>query len=362
MEGKRMEFEILTSASAVEKLAAEWQVLHEKVGHVFGGYGWFEAWWRNLGQNSKVRLHVAVARDTGRLAAVLPLVVRRQGMLRVLEWAGYEVFDYGDVLTEGAQNAEALWLFVLEQGGYDFALLKDVHEGALSLPVVGATMRLRQQRRNYFLTLAFSSGEAWLAAQSRKLRGDTRRKAEKLQAHGATAFNFYRSGDLIPTHVIDALYAQKLAWFHDRQADGVFAKPEVKAFLNDMARNAAKQGSLYLAWLTSGDTIVACHMGFVQNGVLHLYHTTYDAEYGTYSPGNIMMIETIKWAVDSQLRELDFMRGDEAYKQRFATGSRALSAFIVGRTGMGKIALWLYALRQKASAVEPQTATPNTDV
>ena len=119
-------------------------------------------------------------------------------------------------------------------------------------------------------------------------------------------------------------------------------------------------GSLYLAWLTCGEAIVACHMGFVRDGVLHLYHTTYDAEYGAFSPGNIMMIETIKWAIDQKLRELDFMRGDESYKQRFASGTRALSGFVVGRTRLGKLAVAVRMAIKKNSLLSDEPAAAET--
>jgi hypothetical protein len=208
-------FEVLTTPAAVEKIAGEWRALYEKAGgNVFGSYEWFQIWWRHLGHKENLAMHVAVARqpnnkDGGRIVAILPLAVRRSGLLRILEWAGYEVFDYGDVLAEGPKDVVDIWHFVSAAGGYDVALIKDVHEGALSLPVLQKSMRLREARKNYFLTLDFASGEAWLAAQSRKLRGDTRRKTEKMQMRGPVAFHLYRAGEAVPLAVLDALYAQK---------------------------------------------------------------------------------------------------------------------------------------------------------
>ncbi len=344
-----LEFTVLKTPEAIEIIADEWRALYEKSGgNVFGSYEWFQIWWRHLGGLENVRLHIATARSGGNLVALLPLVVRRSGLLRILEWAGYETFDYGDVLAENACDAEAIWRFAFGVGGYDVALIKDVRESALSLPVLANGMRLREQRKNYFLTLQFDSGEAWLAAQSRKLRGDMRRKREKMQAQGDVAFQLYRQGEQVPVAVLDALYAQKSAWFRERKASGAFAKAEVKPLLHELAADAARHNKLYLAWLTCGDVIVACHMGFIKDGILHLYHTTYDAGYGAFSPGNIMMIETIQWAIDARLRELDFMRGDEAFKQRFAGGTRALSAFIGGGSYFGKM-LVLLRMAQKDS-------------
>jgi CelD/BcsL family acetyltransferase involved in cellulose biosynthesis/O-antigen/teichoic acid export membrane protein len=338
-----LRFEILTSPAQIAALAADWRKLYAHMPNaLFGSYEWFQIWERHLGQSLPNSLHIVTARHaTGNLAALLPLVVKRSGFLRVAEWAGYEVFDYGDVLALSAADAQTLWAFVAAQKFYDIALFKDVYVHTLSLPILMQNMRLRAQRLNYFLTLDFPSGDTWLAAQSRKLRGDTRRKREKLQAHGAVDFHIYQKGTPFPDTVIDALYEQKTAWFKARKASGVFSRPEIRAFLHELAHDAARQGNLYLAWLACDDKIIACHMGFVRGGILYLYHTTYDAAYGAYSPGNILMTETIKAAIDAGLKELDFMRGDEAYKQRFAGGTRFLSAFVLGRTRIGKIAIYL---------------------
>ena len=105
--------------------------------------------------------------------------------------------------------------------------------------------------------------------------------------------------------------------------------------------------------MNCGATIVACHMGFIRDGVLHLYHTTYDADFAAFSPGNTLMAETIRYAIDQGWRELDFMRGDESYKQRFASGTRALTAFVRGRGFLGRLAV---RLRRKNAAPAPQGA------
>ena len=148
--------------------------------------------------------------------------------------------------------------------------------------------------------------------------------------------------------VIEALYAQKRSWFKERYTTGAFARSEMKQFLYELAEEAALRHTLYLAWLSCGDTIVACHMGFISNKVLYLYLTTFDAVYAAYSPGNLLMVETIKWGVDQKMRELDFMRGDEAYKKRFASGTRPLAAFITSGSWLGRVALLVRGLRSGA--------------
>ena len=46
-------------------------------------------------------------------------------------------------------------------------------------------------------------------------------------------------------------------------------------------------------------------------------------------------------------RMITFMRGDESYKQRFASGFRLLSVFTSGRSLAGKISVLMHAWRKE---------------
>jgi CelD/BcsL family acetyltransferase involved in cellulose biosynthesis len=212
-------------------------------------------------------------------------------------------------------------------------------------------------RRNYVLAIEQTSGEAWMAVQSRKMRGDIRRKMDKMQAKAPLAFHVWCGEGAFPEAAFNALYQQKAAWFKARKETGVFARPEVRDFLRDLAHAAAKEGEVYLAWMTCGDEFVACHMGFIHGGVVYLYNTTYDAGYATFSPGNIMMAQTIKWAADAGLRVLDFMRGDESYKARFAKTCRTLACYSAACTLIGRFALAVRGLRRDDGAPQEKEET-----
>jgi CelD/BcsL family acetyltransferase involved in cellulose biosynthesis len=349
--GEEIKIEVLTSIERVHAVSSAWRALRQRAPvSVFGGYEWFRLWWDKLGAAGEFSPRVVVASRGGRVVAVLPLIVRRRGPLRFLEWAGNETFDYVDVECERAEDIAPIWRFSLKNIPHDVAVLRDVREGAASLPVLSGLTRAHGFERNYFLSLKYPSGDAWLAAQTGKLRGDLRRKAEKMAARGAVSFRVAETGKA-PPEAVDALLAQKAAWFAARKHEGGLARPQAREFLRALAAEAARDERLYLAWLTCGDAIVACHMGFLGGGVLHLYQTTFAGAYATYSPGYLLMAETVQWAVDRKLGEIDFLRGDETYKTRFASGQRSLTTFMAGRTPWGRLAVWWRSRR--AAAVAP---------
>ena len=67
-----------------------------------------------------------------------------------------------------------------------------------------------------------------------------------------------------------------------------------------------------------GGTIAAASFNFVYEKRLQAYLTAYDPRYERASPGTILMVHYIKWAFDSGLHYVDFLRGDEPFKYRFA--------------------------------------------
>lgn len=331
--------EILTDFDRIESIALEWQELHAQAGNgIFNGYEVFRIWWQHLGKFESPRLRVATLRDEGgKLQAIFPLVLRRRKLVRILEQAGHDVFDFCDILARSPKDAEILWDFIKSNVSFDVALIKDIQETDNLSPLLSRSAKLRKQHENFMIPLNAETGNAWLAAQSKKFRNDIRYKTQKLQARGASAFHIFRQGNVFPLPVIDALYEQKKAWVKARFGKGGFLRKEMKDFLRELALDAAKDGTLYLAWLTCDDAIIACHMGFIQNKRLYLYIPTYDAEYAPVSPGNLLMVETVKAALGWNFREVDLMRGDDAYKKRFTHSSRPLSDFAVGGSWLGKI-------------------------
>jgi len=339
----------LTSFDKIKGIADEWHTLHARVGAgVFANYDEFEIWWRAIGQKEGLALHVVIGRnESGALKALLPLVVRPRGPLKMLEWGGHDVFDYGDVLAENESEAKMIWAFVRAKGLYDIALIRDVRDRALSLPLLISSMKLCRKNRNYFLELPYHSGEDWLATQTHKFRSDLSRKLRKMEGFGTLSFHTWRKGNAVPSDVIDSLCKQKRAWAATRDLSSSFRNPNIEVFIKELAQNAANKGTLYLSWMSCGDVIVACHFGFFLKNTLFLYITTFNDSFNAYSPGIAMMVETIKTAIAMNAKELDFMRGDENYKRHFASGHRDLFDFVFGRSWKGKL---LSALRRS----EPQ--------
>src|SRR5215217_3137023 len=96
-----MDIQIQKSDNAIGALCAEWRTLHTLRGKFpFTDPTLVEAWWRSRGVQRGQSLHIVTGHRDGALVAVAPLSVYRYRGIKILAWAGGDVFDFCDILTE----------------------------------------------------------------------------------------------------------------------------------------------------------------------------------------------------------------------------------------------------------------------
>ena len=337
-----MDVQIISAEGRVRALFDEWGALHFRAGRcLFTDPAFFAAWWDTLGRGGKRALHVTVGRSQGRLVALAPLVVTRRYGLRFLEWAGANVFDYGDTLLDEHADRELFWRAIRGSRRYDVALMRGVHAG---LDCHDALARLGHPARRstiHRLDIAWASGEAWMAeGLSRSRRQLLRRRRRQIERRGALGFRVHRSGP-VPPAVLDALVQQKAAWASRRGERGLFDDPPGAAsLLRRLAEAASRSGGLHLSWLCCGDEIIAVHLGFVHRNVLHYYMPSYDVGWSQHSPGSVLVSQLVVWCIENGVGALDFMRGEHAYKSAYANARMELTDFSFPGSLAGRLAEW----------------------
>lgn len=339
-----LRFELLDSFNDVEKIAPEWQALYEQSGRpLFKSYEEFRIWWLCLGKDENLQLRVAISRkEDGGVAAILPLAIRRRAILRILGPAAIDVFDYTDGLAQNRDVIEALWRFLLTHSPADILVAKDIDENDASFETARRLMRLRKTHKNAYIPLeGFSSGEAWLQAQRKKFRHDIRQKIKRFESLETCRSHLLEAGAAVPEKIIDTIYSQKNAWARARGIESVFLRPAMRNFLKELADDAARKKTLHLSWLSCDEKVFACSMAFVHNREFYLYMPTYDPDFSHCSPGNLLMVGSIKWAIDNGMKTFDLMRGEDAYKNRFTDNYRLLYDFAAGGSWLGKLAVRL---------------------
>ena len=105
-QGPMSALESITTIDEFEALAPEWDDLVRAMPRPspFLLHGWLAEWWRGYADGAEPIVHVA--RRDGRLAAALPLVVRRRAGLRVASLMGDRQAVLGDLLVAADEGEE----------------------------------------------------------------------------------------------------------------------------------------------------------------------------------------------------------------------------------------------------------------
>jgi CelD/BcsL family acetyltransferase involved in cellulose biosynthesis len=101
------------------------------------------------------------------------------------------------------------------------------------------------------------------------------------------------------------------------------ARPERRAFLEELAKLISPLGWFVLTRMMSGERVIAWHCGFQFQDTWFWYQPTFDRELEKYSPGFCLLAKIIEEAADnSDLKVVDMGLGQEEYKERFANRRR----------------------------------------
>jgi CelD/BcsL family acetyltransferase involved in cellulose biosynthesis len=172
------------------------------------------------------------------------------------------------------------------------------------------------------------------------------RKLRKLQREvGDVEFEF----DCRQQEMLDLCLNWKSAQYERMGAYNIFARRDrdwILASLREIYRTREPGFSGCLSILSAGGRPVAAHFGMRSQTDLHYWFPAYDVAFSAYSPGISLLHKLAAAAAAAGLMRVDLGRGEEGYKQRFATATVAL---LDGRVVVHPIASALLSARKQVA-------------
>jgi CelD/BcsL family acetyltransferase involved in cellulose biosynthesis len=302
---------------------------------VFSTPEWASVWWRHFGAGRELR--VLAGRDAdGSTKVVLPLYLNRSRPLRILRFVGHGAADQlGPVCApvDRERVAAALRPLLADRRWRADLLVGDRvggDEGWSDL--TGATVLLAEPSPT--LAIEGQSWDEFLASKSKNFRDQVRRRERKLAKSHELSFRLSDAGRL------DEDMSTLLRLHAARWEDGSAAfEPELEAFHRDFAAVALERGWLRL-WICEVDgRAVAAWYGLRYAGSECFYQSGRDPDWDAQSVGFILLAHSIRCAFEDGMTEYRFLRGGDAYKDRFADGDPGLETAVLGRGSRGRPAV-----------------------
>lgn len=350
-------FSVIATQTGIEAIAEEWQQLHARAGKSpVTDYNRFHVWWRTIGQAREgASLHVLIGREDGKLVAVLPLIVvrRMKGLLRVLCEPDGMMFEV-EVLCEDPALVLSSWQAAMDRPGYDLAKVKGVYPQSSSHAALSKIGKRSDTMDTFFLRCDWPTSEDWLASISGNARGNFRRCSRRLAEKAPLRYEVYKEGPL-PMAIVEGMVKHKIDWCADRGKHGTFERGNVDDYFRSWAETSSRQGQLFLAWLQCGDDVIGYNLGLIYNEVCYAYFWTYDPAWSRYSPGNVIMMNTIAWAIEKKLKGIDFIytgisESEKKFKRKYANQVGQCHEFTFRKSLYGSVAAWGFTLLRRVKS------------
>jgi hypothetical protein len=166
---------------------------------------------------------------------------------------------------------------------------------------------------NWFHRTHGQTFEDYIAARPARLRNTIARKRRKLEREHGCEMCMYR-GQAV---------AQALTDYHTAYSASWKALEQYGALLDGLAINLSAPDWTRLAVLYIGGKAAAAQLWFVVHGKASIFRLAYDEAWKSYSPGSILTSFIMQHVIDiDRVEEIDFLAGNEAYKQDWMSERR----------------------------------------
>ena len=300
------------------RLAPEWRGLMAGNPHARPFYdpAWHAAWWRCLGSGT---VHLcAVRNENGGLLAIAPLTLREDGVLRFI--GGEDLSDYLDIVAKPGAYADA-WRALMEYlnspGAPPWKEMR-LH----SVPAASPTAEFfsgyegaKVEKEDVCPVIALpDSWDAYTGMLGQRDERELRRKIRKAGMEADLAYGSTLSPENIEADLEDFFRLHALS----QPEKDEFWNDSRRTFFREMAREMLQLGWLDLSLMRVHGHAVAANFSFDYEDRIYLYNSGYDPGERDLSAGIVLLAQNIEQAIQSGRSSFDMLRGDEAYKYRFA--------------------------------------------
>ena len=333
--------------------AAVWDRLAARSGNVFSTRAWAECWWQAYGAPGRP----LVLTDGDDPSVVVPLHVTGRPVRQVRLMGAGPADQLGPACApEDLGRAAELLRDALGLGGgasgpgWDVLLLQDVAVSTGWQDRVGGT-ELRRVSSPVVL-LGADGWDGFLATRSKNFREQTRRKERKLRgayevvAREATA-------ETLQADLDELFRLHRLRW----GVDAPFATGVQAQFHRLFAAAALAAGWLRLWTVELDGTPAAALLGYRFGGVECFYQSGRDPAFEESSVGSVLLTIALRAAVEGGATEYRLLRGDEAYKARWADEDRPVHTVAVPRGAVGGVAVRV--ARARLNRAQPEASSPS---
>lgn len=330
---------------------------------VFGSTGWVIPWIEVYASTSKL-FCILFFDENDELVGFVPAMLVRKCHLKIMKFIGSPLNDFNEIIVEPRlQEAviklllDTLTVYAEEWDLFDCELLSESQMQLLTqcesgqakicfrplYPMESPVIDLPETVQDYYSRMS----SAW----RHRFRGCL----NKVGKNGAFSFSVLVDYNDIRQH-IDQFENFRLDCWRKRNRDTeLTALSQGKTFLqflDKVAEELARTHSIAFPCLTYSGNVVAMGIYFLSpSGILN-YMKSWNIDFFHFSPGKVLEMYMIEYAINNGFKKFDFGRGNESYKYDFLAKNAYLQHCVFGhRNVAGIIAVSAFAFREYCRCV-----------
>src|SRR5262247_3055562 len=280
-------------------------------------YGWVKACSNAFAGDGKLQL-IVIGSEAGQPGALGPLIMRGKRLNRIECLGVDELYEPTDFPHSDPVALEALVKTLVELRRP--LLLRRVLADS---PVLAALQKSFKTRGVLLsrpaigypwieLDASWSEPESKLSPSRRSSLRRAQRRAREI---GPIQYEIVAPNPLeLPTLLSKSLEIEAANW-KGRSGSALLSDLERRHFFDEYTAVASERGILRLCFLKIGDRAAATQIAVESGGGFWLLKVGYDETFARCSPGNLLMLETLRYAAKRGLRTYEFLGSAEPWTE-----------------------------------------------
>jgi CelD/BcsL family acetyltransferase involved in cellulose biosynthesis len=351
---------VIADVDELRSHEAEWRQIAEQRGNAFVTPEWFWAWLVHYGESAEPAV-VLVSGDDGSPLGLVPFVAATTGWPRTLRFAGGALADqlHPVCLPEHEQTVAGATAYALSASSmkWGVAVLDNVDVDAqwwralgARGPFVGPGHTLRDTALPA-IALSHDGWDGYLASRSRNFRDQARRYPRRLERDHRVSYRRTSDESELERDMATLFELHDARW--STRGGSTLTSTRARAFHLDFARAALRRGWLRLWILEVDGAPVAAWHGWRLGERYAYYQAGFDPAWEHLSVGFVLMVHTVRSAIEEGASRYDLLLGDESYKGRFANAEQKVCTAMLSRSRPVRLLSAAEALGWRASRSAP---------
>ncbi|MBP1943305.1 GNAT family N-acetyltransferase [Cytobacillus luteolus] len=319
--------------SILEEIFPAWEVSKQEFYDVtiFQELGWLLNWWRYKSNLVDISPYIIEIKDGTKTIGIIPLYRVESFFYRVLKPIGADQSDYLMPILSKKYPPELLLKLALEKifddkKSWDYIDWGDVPEDS----IFARTLNYKKMKYTKLIDSykAVTCPYLYLDKDIEITKSKMNKPFMKKILYKERKILRERGGELTFSKVMKEEEIEPIMniffKFHCERWEKTdtpskFRFKEEKEHALQSAKSLFKNNSLYLTYLSHEKDIVVVDFGMTDQKRLYLYLHAINIKYSRYSPGNLLLYHLILQACEEGYEIVDFLRGEEDYKQKWGT-------------------------------------------